>query len=96
VIEILVIIALVFGMLIIGALFLYFIRFIIRKTEKYFLSREESLIAFGVILMAVGWFGFNPLLWFGIGILFADWILNWERITERFTKNTSAESKENQ
>jgi len=46
--------------------------------------------------MAVGWFGFNPLLWFGIGILFADWILNWERITERFTKNTSAESKENQ
>lgn len=78
------IIALIFAMLLIGALVLYFIKLIIGRIEKYFLSREESLVVFGVVLMVMGWLLYNPLLWMGIGILFADWILNWEKIVERF------------
>jgi len=90
------VIALIFAMLSIGALFLYFIKFIIRRIEKKFLNREESLVVFGLALMVIGWLLVDPLLWMGIGILFADWILNWERIVERFTKNVSTQTEEKQ
>jgi len=83
--EILVI-ALVFAMLLIGVLFLYFIKFIIGRAAKYFLNREESLVVFGLALMIIGWLWLivNPLFWMGVGILFADWVLNWEKIVERY------------
>jgi len=94
-------VALIFAVLLIGALFLYFSKFIIRRAEKHFLSREESLVVFGLALMIIGWLFGNPLglpslLWMGIGILFADWILNWERIVRRFTKNVSTQTEEKQ
>jgi hypothetical protein len=91
--EIIVLVS-IFAVFLIGALLLYFIKFIIGRIEKRFMSREESLVVFGLALMIVGLFfsplgmGGNPfgvsLLWMGIGILFADWILNWERIVERY------------
>jgi len=78
-------IALIFAMLLIGALFLYFIKFIIGRMEKYFLSREESLLFIGVVLIAAGILsGFVGVFGAGAGILFADWVLNWERIVERY------------
>ncbi len=82
--EILVI-ALIFGMLSIGALLLYFVKVIIGKMEKYFLSKDETLVFIGVVLIALGLLsGYLGLLGAGSGILFADWILNWERIVERY------------
>lgn len=85
-------IALLFAVLLVGALFLYLIKRIIERTEKYFLSREESLVFFGVLLMVLSQllpvFGFGfyipELFGTGAGILIADWILNWERIVERY------------
>ena len=82
--EILVI-ALIFVMLSIGALLLYFVKVVIGKMEKYFLSTEETLVFIGVALIAVGWIsGVGTLFGAGIGIIFTDWILNWERIVERY------------
>ncbi len=85
--EIIVLVS-IFVVFLIGALLLYFIKFIIGRMEKRFMSREESLVVFGLALMIAGWLFGNPLgislLWMGIGILFADWILNWERIVERY------------
>ena len=84
--------ALVLAMLLFGALLLYFIKHIIKRTEKYFLSREESLVFFGVLLMVLSQllpvFGLGfyipEVFGVGAGILIADWILNWERIVERY------------
>jgi hypothetical protein len=72
-------------LLLVSVLFLYFVKFVIGRMEKYFLTREEVLIVIGVALMAVGIpFGVGILFGAGAGILFADWILNWERIVERY------------
>jgi len=68
--EILVI-ALIFVMLSIGALLLYFVKVIIGKMEKYFLSTEETLIFIGVALIAAGWIlGVGTLFGAGIAIGF--------------------------
>jgi hypothetical protein len=84
-IEIIVGLALFFVMLAVGVLFLYFIKVVIGKMEKYFLSREETLVFIGVALIATGWIlGVEILFGAGIGIIFADWILNWDRILERY------------
>jgi len=83
-------IALIFGMLSIGALLLYFVKVIMGRMEKYFLSRDEALIFVGVVLMALSLLSSSFALYVpelfgaGVGILFADWILNWERIVERY------------
>jgi len=61
--EILVITLFFAMLLLVSALFLYFVKFVIGKMEKYFLAREEALIVIGVALMAVG-------IPFGAGILF--------------------------
>jgi len=76
--------ATIFAVLLMGALVLYFIKFIIGRMGKKFLSKEESLVVFGLALMIIGWLLGNPILWMGIGILFADWVLNWEDIVERY------------
>jgi len=82
------IIALIFAMLLTCALVLYFIKFIIGKIEKYFLSREEALVVIGVILLTVGIpLGSMGLLGAGVGILFADWVLNWEKLKERYRQS---------
>jgi hypothetical protein len=82
--EILVI-ALIFAVLSIGALLLYFVKVIIGRMEKYFLSKDETLVFIGVVLITVGFLsGYIGLLGAGSGILFSDWILNWERIVEKY------------
>lgn len=76
---------LLFAMLLIGAVFLYIIKWMIGRMEKHFLNREETLVFIGVALIGVGWvIGVRILSGAGIGILFTDWILNWERIVETY------------
>ena len=83
-IEIVVGLTLFFVMLAVGVLFLYFIKVVIGKME-YFLNKEETLVFIGVALIATGWIlGVEILFGAGIGIIFADWILNWDRIVERY------------
>ncbi len=81
-----VVVALLFAILAVGALLLYFIKVTIGKVERYFLSREETLVFIGVVLISAGLiFGLWSLFGAGIGMIFTDWILNWERIVERYS-----------
>ena len=83
-----VIIAFLFSMLFIGALFLYFFEFVIGRMEKYFLSRDEALVFFGVVIIGLSMLSYIPRLFgAGVGILFADWVLNWERIVKRYRRS---------
>lgn len=81
-----VVVALFFVILAVGALLLYFIKVTIGKVERYFLSREETLVFIGVVLISAGLiFGLWSLFGAGIGMIFTDWILNWERIVEKYS-----------
>lgn len=83
---------LVFVPFLLGALLLYFSRFIIGRMEKYSFSKDQALVLFGVFLLVLSW-GVLPLVFkvyirelfgAGVGILLADWVMNWGRIVKRY------------